>query len=297
MHFNIWTSFGVRPGLTWILAICTVAACTGSATPPLTPKSTSVPIPTQKDTTTAGTDFLATTFGPGEERFSAQITSSVELLGDSTTRVDSTYLKSQIAVTFATREDASHVTATVHIDSASMRSSNAIAAVTLSSQSSVFKIDRRTGQVKLEVTDPRTSCTEGGTAVPFSGIEVLPIIRRLEPASTWVDTTSTQVCRGTVLLSVRRIATYTVANKVRTNSAQIFRSVQVTVNGSGTQWSQKVTVSGNGIASDTLFFGSLGRLERVSGTSRLTLVFRSAFRTQQFLQTATTTVSAIQAAK
>jgi hypothetical protein len=289
MHSNVWISPTVRHYLRWILATSTVAAC-GRQTVSL-PKSTSttVPIPNQ-DTAAAEFRSLPGTFSPGEERYNAQITSSVQLTGDSSSRVDSTHLTGQIAITFATAQATDHVIATVRIDSVTVRSSNNIVGTLLPNRTFLFNVDRRTGQVIRTIVDPQPLCTKDTTALPFDGTEVLPTIR-VRPSPIWIDTSHTEICRGEVLLRVTRITTYSTTPTVNQSIAQIARSSRVTVSGSGFQWSQKVDASGEGVTSDTLFFSPSSRLERVSGTSSLRLAFRSPFRTQQFLQLATTSIS------
>jgi len=296
MHPNVRIWSTIRHYLTWILTTLTAAACVRHAVSPPRPTSTTISIPNQKDTAAAGASSLLGTFNPGEERYNAQITSSVQLTGDSSSRVDSTHLTGQIAVTFATGQAVHHVIAAVRIDSVTVRSSNNIIGTPLPNRTFLFDIDRQTGQVTRSTVDPRPLCAKDTATLLFDGTEVLPTIRS-QSSLTWIDTSRTEVCRGEVLLRVTRITTYSATPTLNQSIAHIARLSRVTVSGSGFQWSQKVDAAGEGVTSDTLFFGPSSRLERVSGTSSLRLAFRSPFRTQQFLQLATTTISATGSSK
>jgi hypothetical protein len=296
MHSSIRVWYAAGYCLTWIVASYTLAACTQQVISPPSPVSTTVSIASASDTTATRPAALAAMFSPGEEHYDAHISSSVRLVGDSTSRVESTDVTGRIAVTFAINQVADHITATVQIDSVLVRSHNTITAVSLPNRTSLFNIDRRTGQIKRNATDPQPSCVEGTITAPFEGTEILPTTQSRVTSSSWVDTSYTQICRSALLLTLTRITTYA-RTPISRDVGHMIRSSRVIVGGSGFQWSQKVDTSGEGEATDTLFFSPSGRLERVSGTSNLRLVFRSPFRTQEFLQTATTNISAIHPAK
>ena len=274
-------------------AVYAAAACSGQSVSRPIPAPSAESVSAPKDTTTTVSRVLAAVFGPGEVRYDIVVNSRVQLVGDSISRTDSSFLKAKITSTFATAQNANQVRAIVRIDSAFVRSSNSIVAVPLPSRNTVFTIESSTGHVRLAMPEPQLSCTEGAVTLPLSGIEVLPTIQSKLP-TTWTDTSHTQTCRGAVLLMVTRIATYITNNTPGELAIQVVRTARVTVSGSGYQWSQKVNASGNGIATDTLVFSQSGRLERVSGMSSLTLTFRSPFRTQEFSQTATTSISPVQ---
>jgi len=293
MRTNVRMRESIGSRLTWSLAAWVVTACAKPSTSSPTPVPSTKSASGKADTVAIIPGIFSTVFGPGEEQYDVQSTSSVQLLGDSTSRTDSTYLKSKITVRFTVGQSSQYVTAVVRIDSATVRATNSIVAAHLPDRSILFNIDSRNGHVTPSVTEPVPSCTEGTLVLPLSGIEVLPTIPT-SLSNAWADTSFTHTCRGSVLLTVTRIATYVPSEGSNQSTMQIVRTSQARVSGSGYQWSQKVDVSGEGIATDTLSFGLAGRLERISGTSSLRLAFRSPFRTQQFSQITTTTISSTQ---
>jgi hypothetical protein len=75
--------------------------------------------------------------------------------------------------------------------------------------------------------------------------------------------------------------------------AQIVRTTEVLITGSGSQWQQPVEASGHGTAVDTLMISiSRSRLQSISGFTQLEMSFKSALRSQRFTQTTTTQIIA-----
>ena len=272
------------------LALYALAACTPASTSSPAPSPTAQPAHQPTDSSAGKPQFVSALFAPGELQYDLQFHSNIQLTGDSLLRRDSTQISSRIAVTFNTLYNRDQVAAIVRIDSTILRSSNSITPVSLPSSVFSFTVDRGTGRVVPDEPQSSPSCSEGVIAMPFYGTEVVPTVHPRMP-ERWSDTTRLQTCRGAILLTLTRIATYSTAGKSSMDPTQLLRTSQVVVSGSGYQWSQKVDISGDGIGTDTLSFNAAGRLERISGTSSLTLMFRSPFRTQQFTQMVTSTVS------
>lgn len=230
-------------------------------------------------------------YQPGQLRYRLQISSAVQLAtGDSTHRVDSTRIVGSLGVHFSTIPPRDEVRAEVQPDSLFLIVSSGTSAPLLPGSPIVFHIDPRVGRITANDQPQNTPCgATGSSRSPFSGREVIPTIQPRD-VNTWVDTSTSRTCRDSVVLFVTRTASY-VRLQAPDSAQRIVRSTRVTVSGTGYQWGQKVDVTGNGTAADTLQINGFPlRLEELAGSSLLRLQFRTPLKTQEFVQSTTTHV-------
>jgi len=230
-------------------------------------------------------------YQPGQLRYRLQISSAVQVTaGDSTHRVDSTRVAGDLDVRFTRTLNREEITAEVRSDSMVLTVGTGTSVPMVSGPLLVFHIDLRTGRIAPNELTGDTFCgRDSSQQSPFSGREVLPSIQ-LQTVGSWVDTSVTTTCRDSVLLILTRVASY-LRLQSSDNTQQLVRSTRVMVSGTGYQWGQKVDVSGEGTATDTLHLdGSPLRLQESVGSSHLRLQFRAPLKTQEFVQSMTTRV-------
>jgi hypothetical protein len=230
-------------------------------------------------------------YQPGQLRYHVQISSAVQLaVGDSTHRVDSTRIIGSLRVRFTATSPREEIRAEVQPDSLSLTVGSGTSVPLVPGSVVAFRIDPRVGRITPNDLPENTVCGRAGShESPFSGREVLPSMQPRD-MNTWVDTSTSRTCRDSVLLLVTRIASYVRLQSL--DSAQRFvRSTQVTVSGTGYQWGQKVDVTGDGTAVDTLRINGFPlRLQESAGSSLLRLQFRAPLKTQEFIQSTRTHV-------
>ena len=272
------------------LTCCWIAlgsiACGGrSPTPVITNgPANSATIP--KDGIERKRTFPLQIYEPGELHYDVQIKSVLEpVLGDSIHRRDSTQTSSIIQVRFAHTNVDGEVLAIARVDSTILRSIDNTP-VQLPAGVFTFHINPKTRQISA---DQRIDCSDTTIAsdLPIHGLEILPIITPSD-AEYWVDTSQVQICRGSITLSLTRIATYTVIDRGPA-PIQILRTSTMTISGSGYQWNQRVVVSGQGSATDTLLVDE-SRLQRINANARLEVVFNSPLRHQEYVQVTSTLI-------
>ena len=232
-------------------------------------------------------------YQPGQLRYRLQISSAIQLIaGDSSSshRVDSTRVTANLDVHLTATPGRGEITAEVRPDSILLTVGTGTSVPLVSGPSFAFHIDLRTGRITPNEPTGNTSCErDSSQRPPFSGREVLPSIQ-LRTTGSWVDTSATTTCRDGVLLVLTRVASY-VRLQPSDSTQRFLRSTQVVVTGTGSQWGQKVDVSGEGNATDTLYLnGSPLRLQESTGNSHLRLQFLTPLKTQQFIQSTTTHV-------
>jgi len=230
-------------------------------------------------------------YQPGQVRYRLQISSAVQLaVGDSTHRIDSTRIVGSLGVHFAATPSHDEIRAEVQPDSVSLTIGNGTSVPLEPGSLVVFRIDPRVGRITPNDPSENTICDRANNGrSPFSGREILPSMQPRD-VNTWVDTSTIRTCRDSVLLLVTRIASYVRVQSPDT-AQQLVRSTRVTVTGTGYQWGQKVDVTGDGTATDTLRInGFPPRLEQSAGTSLLRLQFRAPLKTQEFIQSTRTYV-------
>lgn len=223
---------------------------------------------------------------PGQIRYSIQVSSAIQVVaGDSVQRIDSTQIRGNLQVVFTKAPTRDQVVAEVQNDSMLFTVGAGTSIATASGPLSAFEIDLRTGRITPNESQRTMLCDpDRHQRSIFSGREVLP---SMQPriVSTWVDTSATTVCRDSVVLVLTRVASYTRLQISDTAQQLIVRLTRVTVSGRGHQWGQKVDVSGNGTATDTLRLdGSPLRLQESTGNSHLRLQFRAPLKVQEFTQ-------------
>ena len=230
-------------------------------------------------------------YQPGQLRYRLQVSSAVQLIvGDSTHRVDSTRVIGNLDVRLTKIPGREQITAEIRPDSMLLTSGTGTSVPMMPRPLLVFHIDLQSGRITPNEPTGNTPCgRDSSLESPFSGREVLPSTQP-RTSSNWVDTSTTTTCRDSVLLTVRRVASY-VRLQSPDSMQQVIRSTQFTISGTGYQWGQKVDVNGEGIATDTLHFnGSPFRLQELGGTSRLRVRFRAPLKAQEFIQSTTTHV-------
>jgi hypothetical protein len=233
-------------------------------------------------------------FKTGQLQYHFQQSAIVQALtpNDSIHRVDTTRTTAVISVTFGSVETRASVGARIQIDSGSTTTGSDTSVPISSSIPLLFSIDTVTGHItptNLPNTNVTQNCTSDSTEHVILGFEVLPPV--FSTGSTaWSDTLESNVCRGATLLRIVRIASYTWNTSGQPNR-ELLRTTRVGVQGSGIQWQQIISVTGEGSATDTLWFDPVDgstRLQQVRGSSRLQIRFRSPMRVQDFVQTAQT---------
>jgi len=217
-------------------------------------------------------------YQPGVLTYDFQITAIVDpLLGDSIHPIDTTHVRSLVLIEFTRINQGAPVSALVHIDSIALQHGNN-ASTSLPRYVNSFTISQD-GKVQA---NSKTDCLSTSSEQVIRGTEILPFFTQFSEA-TWTDTSVVITCRSGVPIVLERVMTYSIIQKNDT-TADLFRHTYVTAKGTGIQWQQKVDVTGEGTANDTLGI-TLGRVRHISGTSYLDLVFTSALRTQRYRQT------------
>lgn len=273
-----------------LVGLYTIAGCASpTSSTPRAPIPTIPPTePTIRDS--AGSRFSSRfIYQPGQLRYRLQISSAIQLTTpDSIRRVDSTHVTGIVGVRFSTapgRDD--HVVAEVQPDSMMLFAGTGTSVPMIAGPPSTFEIDPRSGRATSSKPPQNICGADSSEQSLFSGREVLPRIQ-LDPVNNWVDTSATTMCRGAVLLTLMRVASY-VRLESPDSSYLLFRLTRLSISGTGYQWGQRVDVAGEGIATDTLKVGgSPIRLQQLTGSSRLQLQFRAPVKVQDFVQTTMT---------
>jgi len=237
----------------------------------------------------------ASIYQPGDVRYMLQLKSVVQtMMGDSIPRVDSSRLIAILSAKYSLVPQSRFVQALVTTDSVTLWSfANAgIPAVILPNQSYSMNIDPLIG--KITIGHDVRACTQENDDGPLHGDEITPSIPS-GGAQFWVDSSTYSVCRGGVLFRFARVASYrrdtASAPPAGDSLARVFRTVDLLVAGTGSQWQQAVEVTGHGISVDTLMIHTKRlQLHSTSGAGRLELSFKSALRLQHFVQITTTRI-------
>ena len=232
--------------------------------------------------------LLESTYLPGRVQYTIQLQTVTEATpADEAHPPDSTQTTGIAVVEFVAYSIAES-SASISVDSLRLTTTGSTSQQ-LRTHASQALIDLRTSRVSalLPVIDPLKTCTSETADAPISGIELIPRIP-LPVSLSWADTTQLHVCRNGVLLTIQRVSTY---HSISRNL--LTRSSRATIVGSGIQWNQAVTITGQGIGEDTISLGNTSprRIDQISGRSRLDISFTSTLRTQHFTQTTTTVLT------
>ena len=266
-----------------------LASCTATTTPRVTRRPEPVPGKSAQIDSSLPVNVDASAYTPGRLQYELQSSSAVHVTaGDSTRRADSTRLTGIITATLVASPAQNTVTARVESDSISVATGGSTSIPIPSGEPLIFSINTQNGQVTPVNQQVRRDCTIGDAdSPPIYGREVLPSIHA-RTVQTWVDTLYTSTCRGGALLNITRIAAFT-RLPPSDSVVRLLRLTKFQITGNGRQWDQKIEVSGEGTAADTLrMSGSPLRLQEVSGSSEMKLSFRTQLRAQEFIQTSTT---------
>jgi len=231
----------------------------------------------------------ATVYTPGRLQYDLQNSSVVRAIAsDSAHRADSTRLIGTVTATLVPGPTHNTVVARVQFDSGSIASGSGTSVPIPPTESLVFTVDTETGRIASMKQEVHQDCaTHGADGFPFYGREVLPTIHA-PVALAWIDTVETSTCRGGAFLSITRIASYT-RLQASDSVLRLLRLTQFRIIGDGHQWNQKIRVSGEGKATDTLRLSGFPlRVQEVAGSSEIELSFRTELRVQEFIQTSTT---------
>lgn len=227
-------------------------------------------------------------YEPGQLNYDVHIRSSLQpTAGDSVHRFDSTQMSSIIRIHFVPASPDGQLLAQTQIDSTILRTTDN-SSTQLPTGTFTLRINTRGRQVlprtRIDCSDTTTTTSQ----LPVQGLEVLPTVG---PTDTdhWVDTSVVETCRGTVAVTLTRIATYRVLTQSLTTS-QLVRTTSMTMGGSGYQWGQRVSVTGHGTAIDTLSITE-SRLQHIGGNAQLEMAFDSLLRHQQYVQTTSTQIT------
>lgn len=224
-------------------------------------------------------------------RYNLQVSSVIRVIaGDSTRRVDSTRVTGMLTTTFVAGPARNTVIARVQSDSVAVATGSSTSVPVSPARLSTFTIDTRNGRITPIHQEARQDCASDSTdSSPIDGREVLPGIH-IPIVQSWTDTLHTSACRGGVLLSITRIAVYTPL-QAPDSVLRVLRRTQFQISGNGRQWDQRVEVSGEGIATDTLRLSTFPlQLQELSGGSQMKFLFKTQLRTQEFTQTSATHV-------
>ena len=275
-----------------ITVLLFLVGCTTAPTPRATPRpEPGVGNPAPIDPSRP-VNLDASTYMPGQLHYDLQIFSTVHTTTpDSTHRTDSTRLTGVITAILVGGLTRKTVSARVQSDSVSVATGGGTSVSLPLSEPVTFSIDTETGRVEPVDKEVRRDCTiPGAENSPISGREVLPTIHT-KASQTWADTVYTSMCRGGAFLIITRIATFTQLQS-SDSILRLLRLTQVQITGNGYQWEQKINVSGEGTATDTLLVsGSPLRLQEVSGNSQTKFTFKTPLRAQEFIQTSTTHIA------
>ena len=270
----------------WFLWCFTIAisSCTGPSTGG-TPAGSVTPSPVQpvfRDSIPS--THLANLFHPGRVVYDLAVRSVIEsIVGDSNPRIDSSYVNSVVSAEFTADVSQSQIQAVVHIDSTRLTTSPGQPRY-FGAVQYTFAISQ-SGQIQNTSTPSRVCGMEPDN--PITGAEILPRFPVTSLVTElWRDTTAYELCRGSVLLQARRVATYRrVTSYDATSGSQFIRQSHLTFTGRGNQWGQPVEATGSGDSVDTLTLSSTPpRLTRITGSGRLELRFASQFRSQTLQQ-------------
>jgi hypothetical protein len=279
------------------IVVGSLCACATQRPRTETPVSTNPsPIKSQDSIHTSKLDD-ASIYQPTGVRYALQLKSVVQTtMGDSVPRVDSSRLTAVLSTKYSPVPQSRFIRGVMTTDSVTLWTlTNAgLPPVVLPNQSYFMDIDPPIG--KVVVSRATQACTQEKDDGPFHGDEITPSISTTGVQS-WTDSSTYSVCRGGVLFRFARVANYrrdTVsASQISDSLARVFRTVDLVVVGTGSQWQQAVEATGHGTSVDTLMIHiKRSQLQSVSGTGRLEISFKSALRLQHFVQTSTFSITA-----
>jgi hypothetical protein len=292
-----------QPMAVWqLIIIGLLCACTTQRPRTETPVFTNPsPVRSQDSLRTSKLDNVSI-YQPGDTRYTLQLKSVVQTtMGDSIPRVDSSRLTTILSAKYSPVSQSRLIHGVMTTDSVTLWTftNGSGSTVVLPNQSYSLQIEPLIG--KIIIGHMTQACTQENTDGPFHGDEITPSI----PASgvqLWADSSTYSVCRGGVLLRFARVASYrrdTVStSQVSDSLIRVFRAVDLVAVGTGSQWQQAIEATGHGTSVDTLTIDTKRlRLQSVSGTGRLELSFKSALRSQHFVQTTTIRITALLTAR
>jgi hypothetical protein len=230
---------------------------------------------------------VETLYSTGQVKYQLELHSVVQTVPpDESHGPDTTQVRAFATLDFSSR-DSLQADVTVLIDSARFATAGS-ASQPLPTSKVHLVLNQHTGQTVPSV-EPLSTCEVQKLDVPFSGFEILPHIS-LPLKTNWADTVDLQICRAGINVRVRRFSTYTTTR--RDPNQEIVRVGHAVISGTGKQWDQPVTVTGDGTSTDTISLGTTVplRIDTIRGTANLEIVFASPLRTQHFQQTSSLTV-------
>ena len=281
--YNYLTT-GVRH-LAWIaIPVGLSGACSRSQAP----ANTSIPATVLDSSQRPNSNVLAI-YAPGLLNYQLEQHSIVQGRSprDSTSlESDTVNLTAQVSLVLAMSP--SHlVSVQVHADSIRSQKTGGTTISVQSSPPINYLLDPFTGRIDSVPTSlKQDDCRAELSQVVVSGRELLPVISPSHP-TYWTDTTSYSVCRSGILLNIIQVARYSAGQNPDVNTRKLFRMTDLIISGTGIQWGQPISVTGTAITSDTLDFSAQPneRLQQVRATAQLHITFKSALRSQDFIQT------------
>jgi hypothetical protein len=283
----------------WKLVVVSLASACTPQRPSVvsTPASTSSSAPRSVDSVLAPTGSSYGIYQPHDAGYTFRLKSVIQTATeDSIPRVDSSRLTAILSLKYSPVSQSRFIRGAMTTDSVALSTFAPLSAPTVILPNQSYSIDIDPLNGRTTVNGSRQACTQEGVDGPFRGDEVTPAIP-LSSTQTWTDTSTFTACRGGVLLHFTRISSYrrdAALNSTMGDSVtRVFRAVDLTLTGAGTQWQQVVEATGHGVSVDTLWIRSTPpQLQAISSAARLELFFKSALRSQHFVQTTTTRIIA-----
>jgi hypothetical protein len=239
--------------------------------------------------TEAGPAPLAVrSYASGSPSYVVTTAASIDVEGDTTPTADT------VETTFVARllleRAGSRLFVSGTIDSLTTRGSARLTSAGAAGQIRFHGEGTAFGFLTSFVPDVPAACDSPAEAIVATARDLLiPVPERVSVGSTWSDTVISTICRGGVPVTTTAVRQFTVrglAPHVGTQALEVERRAELAVAGSGTQFGQSVSVTGQGNATTTLFLDLAGGgLLGSSGESAATVTFTGPRGSTAFRQT------------
>lgn len=228
-------------------------------------------------------------YRPGEYAYRLTNTATVQSQRDTLARAESIATTIVIRYRIGGREPLLEITGAV--DSFTVRTSGSAPASPAAQLLPVtFRgMLKQDGEILTFTSASDTTCGSAAGPLLTAARELLPTVRRrLDPGTTWEDSTVSTVCRGNIPITTRAIQRYRVrgeGNYRGSGALMVERRSRIRLSGSGTQAAQPVTVDGSGSAESMLYLDpASGRFLGSEGEYEAEINFISGPLEQRFLQ-------------
>jgi hypothetical protein len=266
-----------------------VAACaSGSGGPAVTPPPTTVPA--TPPGAPAPAPIPVRPYTSGSPTYVITTTASVRVEGD-TTAVAAETVETTLLARMLLERAGSRLFVSGAIDSFTVRGSGRLNGAPLAGPVRFHGEGTTFGKLMTFVPDLPVSCDSPAEAlVAVARDLIVPLPDRVTIGSTWRDTVTSTICRGGIPLTTTAVRQYearALATYAGTEALELARTTELTVTGSGTQYGQSVSVTGQGSGSAALFVDLAGGgLVRSMGETTVMVTFMGPRGTTAFTQTA-----------